>query len=87
MGNEMSFFEAVKWRRSIRAFESRSVEDDQLQRIFECANASPSAGNLQGYEILVVRDAKIKQALVRAALGQVFLAAAPVVLVFFQNRK
>lgn len=81
----MEFFEVVGQRRSIRAYQPKGIEKETLQRILKCANAAPSAGNLQAYELVVVTDDKTKQALARAALDQEFIAQAPVVLVFFQN--
>lgn len=81
----MDFFEVVRRRHSIRAYQRRQVEEAKLRFILECANAAPSAGNLQAYEIVVVTDDKARQALARAALDQEYIAQAPVVLVFWQN--
>jgi nitroreductase len=81
----MEFPELVKKRRSIRAFEAREVEAEKILRVLEAARAAPSAGNLQAYEILVVREPAAKSALSAAALHQTFIKEAPVVLVFFQN--
>jgi len=78
----MDYFEAVKARHSIRAFESRPVEDEKIRRIIEAVNLAPSAGDLQAYEIVVVKDAKRKNTLADDALGQGFVAEAPVCLVF-----
>jgi nitroreductase len=79
----MDFFELLRLRRSIRSYESRSVEEDKLKRILEAANRAPSAGNLQAYMILIVRDGAVRTALSRAALNQDSLVRAPVVLAFF----
>lgn len=81
----MDFFEVVKERHSIRAFLNKPVEEEKLQQILKTANASPSAGNLQAYEIYLVRQRQQRLALARAALSQDFIAAAPVVLVFCAN--
>ncbi len=78
----MDFFEVVKKRRSIRIYESRPIEDDKLQQILETINAAPSAGNLQAYDVVVVKDQKRKDALAAAAWDQICIARAPVVLVF-----
>jgi nitroreductase len=78
----MEFFDAVQARRSIRAFVERAPEEEKLRRILETANQAPSAGNLQAYEIFVVRRASDRRALARASLGQEFVAEAPVSLVF-----
>ncbi|MCS6954078.1 MAG: nitroreductase family protein [Bryobacteraceae bacterium] len=78
----MDFFDVVRIRRSIRAYAARPVERDKLQRILEAANAAPSAGNLQAYEIFLVTKEPHRKALAAAAVAQDFIAAAPVVLVF-----
>jgi nitroreductase len=78
----MDFFEVVKDRRSIRAFKSQPVEEDKLQRILEAINRAPSAGNLQAYEVYLVRAGQLRAALVKAAGDQAFVAQAPIVLVF-----
>jgi nitroreductase len=78
----MDFFEVVKARRSIRAFTDRMVEADKVQQILEAANQSPSAGNLQAYEIFLVTQNLQKRELARAALEQDFIVSAPFVLVF-----
>ena len=58
------------------------MEDAKLKQIFEAANMAPSAGNLQAYQVRVVRDQSKKNALAKAAHGQDFLAQAPICLVF-----
>lgn len=78
----MEFFEVIERRRSVRAFRSTPVATETLERILEAANAAPSAGNLQAYEIYVVTNDRARSALARAAYDQLFLAGAPVTLVF-----
>ncbi len=78
----MDFFEVVQTRHSIRAFAARPVEAEKLQAILEAANRAPSAGNLQAFEIYVVTNRAVLKALVRASLGQEFVAQAPVVHIF-----
>jgi nitroreductase len=81
----MDFFELIKARRSIRAYQNRPVEQASLNKILEAANRAPSAGNVQAYVILIVRELAIKEALAQASLNQGFLAQAPVVLAFFAD--
>jgi len=69
-------------RRSVRSFRPQPIEESVLRRIFEAANIAPSAGNLQAYQVRVVRDQAKRNALVEAAYGQGFIATAPVALVF-----
>jgi nitroreductase len=78
----MDFFETVHARQSVRAYQSKPVEPQHLEAILSAAKQSPSAGNLQGYEILVVRDAAAIHTLASTCFNQAFIAQAPIVLVF-----
>lgn len=81
----MDFFEVLNRRFSVRAYQPKPIDEATLQRLLEVVNSAPSAGNLQAYEIVVVRDAERKRQLAKAALEQWFIAQAPVVLVFVAN--
>ena len=81
----MDFREVVERRYSVRSFQSTAVEDAALQSILDAANNAPSAGNLQAYEMVVVRDAERKRQLAAASLEQWFIAQAPVAIVFLAN--
>jgi nitroreductase len=78
----MDFFETIKKRRSIRAFQEREIEEEKSTSFLEAANAAPSAGDLQAYEIYLVRSEAKRRELSNAALEQFFIAEAPLVLVF-----
>lgn len=78
----MDFFDVLLQRHSVREFSTRAVEEMKLNKILGAANTAPSAGNLQSYQIVVVRDPKQKAALARAAFDQDFIQAAPLILVF-----
>lgn len=81
----MDVMDAIRGRRSVRAYESREVTNEQLAAVLEAVKWSPSWANTQCWEIVVVRDPAVKQRL-QAALppkGNPALAAvvqAPVVL-------
>jgi len=77
----MDVFEAIKGRRSIRAFRDINIPDDVVKQLIEAARWAPSAGNIQPWEFIIVRDPEIKHALAEAALGQFFIEEAPVVIV------
>ena len=83
----MDLFNVLKERHSVRLFQERPVEAEKLQTILEAINRAPSAGNLQAYEVYLVRQAERRTELVRAAGGQEFLAQSPIVLVFCTNAK
>jgi len=78
----MDFFQVIETRRSMRKYVETPVEEENLQRILAAINRAPSAGNLQAFEVYLVRSAEQRRALVQAAWNQEFLAEAPVVLVF-----
>jgi nitroreductase len=73
--------EAIKTRRSIRAFTDQQVADKEVEKLIEAARWAPSAGNIQPWEFIIVRDPKIKHGLCEAALNQVFIEEAAVVIV------
>ncbi len=76
------FKEICKSRHSVRKFKEENIDDKLIDEILEIVQTSPSAGNLQTYEVIVVKDGNIRKELAAAALGQRFIAQAPVVLVF-----
>jgi nitroreductase len=77
------FFETVRHRHSVRRYQpDMAVESEKLYAILEMACAAPSAGDLQAYQIVVVRELADRQALVHACHQQDFIAEAPVCLVF-----
>ncbi|MCW4035805.1 MAG: nitroreductase family protein [Candidatus Bathyarchaeota archaeon] len=73
--------EAISERRSVRAFTSRDISEQEVELLVEAACLAPSAGNLQPWEFIVVRDPATKGRLVDAAHGQSFIREAPVVFV------
>lgn len=77
------FFETVRYRHSVRKYQpDMPVENEKLHAILEMACAAPSAGDLQAYHIIVVKDQQRRDALRKAADNQAFIAEAPVCLVF-----
>lgn len=76
----MSVIEAIRTRRSIRAYKDQPVEPEKLQQVLEAARLAPSANNRQGWKFIVVQDPAIRQALVTACHNQKFVGQAPVVI-------
>jgi len=76
----MNVLEAIKARRSVRAYQDRAVEEDKLKAVLEAGRLAPSAKNLQEWRFVVVTDADIRKKLVPAARNQSFVAQAPVVI-------
>ncbi len=78
----MDVYEAVRKRRSIRAYEDKTVPDGTLRRVLEAARLAPSASNRQLWRFIAVKDEEKRRKLVAAAYGQEFLAQAGTALVF-----
>ncbi len=73
--------EPIEGRRSVRAFTSRDVSDEEVGALIRAATLAPSAGNRQPWGFVAVRDEGVKDRLVDAAHGQGFIGTAPVVIV------
>jgi nitroreductase len=81
----LDVFEAITSRRSIRAFEKKAISDEQVKVLIDAARYAPSAGNIQPWEFVIVRDQQIKKQLSSAALNQAIIEDAPVVIVVCAN--
>ena len=77
----MDVFEAIKKRRSIRAYADEKVSDNDVERLIEAARWAPSAGNIQPWAFVVVKEVETKRKLSYATLNQTFIQKAPVVIV------
>jgi nitroreductase len=77
----MDFETVVKRRRMCREFLERDVPQEKIDRILELASRYPSAGHTEPQEFIVVRNRRMKEDLAHAALDQMFVAQAPVVIV------
>jgi nitroreductase len=83
----MDFEEILEKRRSIRSYSGRQVEKEKIDKIIEACISAPSAGNLQAYKIIIVRDEIVKKKISNAAFGQESASQAPVLLVFAADQK
>jgi len=77
----LDVFEAIKGRRSVRAYVSEEVSEEEVKKLIEAARLAPSAGNIQPWEFVIVTNAETKRRLSDAALHQTFIEEAPVVIV------
>jgi len=81
----MELMEAIKRRRSIRKYKSDPVPGEVLQAVMEAVRWAPSWANTQCWEVIAVKDPKVKSDLATAlpktnpALSS--MTDAPIVLV------
>lgn len=71
----------VKERRSIRSFLKKEIPEDLIKKLTEALIWAPSAGNLQARKFYFIKNKEIKIKLAFAALSQMFIADAPLVIV------
>ena len=83
----MEFYDVLKKRHSVRAFEDKDIEKEKLEKIIGAFSLSPSAGNLQAYKVHIIKTKEVKEALAEAALDQNFMAKAPIILVFSADQE
>jgi len=81
----MELSEAIKGRRSVRAFKRQDVPEEAVEKLIDAARHAPSAGNIQPWEFVIARKLETKQKLSRAAFNQAFVEEAPVVIVVCAN--
>ncbi len=77
----MDFETVVKRRRMCREFLERDVPQEKIDRILDLASRYPSAGHTEPQEFIVVHKRRMKEDLAHAALDQMFVAQAPLVIV------
>jgi len=77
----LDVLEAIKNRRSIRAFKNEDISSETVEKLIDAARWAPSAGNIQPWEFIIVKNSEVKRRLAEAALNQKFVEKAPVVIV------
>jgi nitroreductase len=80
----MELLEAIKGRRSIRAFKQQEVPEETVEKLIDAARHAPSAGNIQPWEFVIARKQDTKKKLAQAAY-QAFVEEAPLVIVVCAN--
>jgi len=80
--------EALRTRRSIRAYRDQSVEKEVLETIVDCARLAATACNDQIWEFVVVTDPATRARIADATDYGKFIAQAPAcIAVFCKNEK
>ena len=77
----MDILDLIKKRRCVRHFKEEPFPPALLTRLLEAGQAAPTAGNVQPWRFYVVRNREKQERLCDAALGQMWIRSAPVVIV------
>jgi nitroreductase len=76
----MDVYEAIRTRKSVRAYVDRPVEEDLLRKVIDAARAAPSAHNAQEWRFVAVRDKETRRKIAQDAARQPFIGTAAVLL-------
>eukprot|EP00808_Paulinella_micropora_P021675 g66092.t1 len=82
---QMILLEVLQTRRTVRTFTKDSVAEDKLQALLNMVRLAPSSGNMMAWHVVVATDQATKNAVAARAYGQLWLAEAPVLLVWLAN--
>jgi nitroreductase len=61
----MEFLELVKKRYSVRAYKSKPIEYDKLQKVLEAARLAPTADNRQPFQLIIIQTQGREEELLR----------------------
>ena len=76
----MDVYEAMRARKSVRAFLDRPVEEETLRRVLDAARGAPSARNGQEWRFVAVRERHTRERIAEEAARQPFIGTAAVLL-------
>jgi len=77
----MQLDECIEKRASSRAYNDKKVSWEDLATILNAARMAPSSGNMQNWSFIIVEKQNIKEQITTAAMNQVWINQAPIVLV------
>jgi nitroreductase len=77
----MELLDLIKKRRSVRKFRNVLIEKDKLMKVLQAGHWAPTAGNLQSWKFIVVKEKKTREEIAEAAFNQMWLTEAPVLII------
>jgi len=83
----MDVYDCIKSRRCIRKFLDVPVEWDKISKLLDAARLAPNAGNLQGWDFLVVTNKDTIKKIAESALQQYWIETAPIVIIVISDPK
>lgn len=75
----MEFFELIQKRYSVRAYQTRLVEEEKLRKVLEAANLAPTAANRQPFRLAVIQT-KGREKELQRVYGRDWFVQAPLVI-------
>ena len=83
----MELDECIKKRVSVKSYLDKDVPNEVIGLILEAGSLAPSAGNLQNWKFVIVRDKEKKQEIAQASKNQNWMNQAPVFIVVCNDKK
>ena len=83
----MDFEKVVKNRFSIRSFKEDKVSDQIIIGLLNLAIRAPSAGNIQSWEFIIIKNRETMEKLAKAALNQKFITQCSHLIVACANQE
>jgi nitroreductase len=77
----MNVLDAIKNRRSVRSYSDKPIPADVMAKMKLALRDAPSACNLQPWRFILVSDEKLRGDVAHAALDQMWMAQAPLIVV------
>ncbi|MBS3112561.1 nitroreductase family protein [Candidatus Woesearchaeota archaeon] len=77
----MKIIDIIKKRRSIREFLDKQVEFHKIVDVIEAGMHAPSAGNLQNWKFIIIRDQEKREQIAEACVEQYWISLAPVMII------
>lgn len=77
----MEMFDAIRVRRSVRAYSAKPIPPATLDRMKEALRLAPSACNYQPWKFILVSDAALRKDLAELSHRQRWIAEAPLIVV------
>ena len=77
----MDVLEAIRRRRSVRAYSTEPIPGEVMQRMRQALRSAPSACNYQPWHFVFISDEELRRKIAEAANGQLFMSAAPITVV------
>ena len=79
-GSDLELIEAIRERRSIRAYKNAPVEREKLLKILDAGRLAPSSRNQQEWKFVVVQNKEKIEKLYHACREQEFVREAPIII-------
>ena len=83
----MDTIQAIKSRRSVRAYKPDPIPQEVLDDILDCGRLAPTGHNSQNWRFVVVTDAAMRARFAQEAMYGKFFEQAPVCIVVFTGKE